>query len=102
MATVPDLSGIPLMANGVNGRNVDRKLTDANRNSSGSPSGAFTPHYTGERVLDTVGYQLWAATDLTNTGWHPITRVVGGYHSENCTRAHEAFDPAAIRTRRVQ
>ena len=77
MATVPDLSGIPLMANGIAGRNVDRKLTDANRNISGSPIGAVTPQYTGERVLDTVGYQLWTATDLTVNGWHPITMVVG-------------------------
>jgi hypothetical protein len=75
MAIVPDLSGIPLMANGVAGRNVDRKLSDANRVISGSPLGTTTPQYTGERILDSVGYQLWAATDLTTTGWHPITMV---------------------------
>lgn len=77
MAIVPDLSGAPLMANGVNGRNTDRKLSDPNRTISGSPLGTTTPQYTGERVLDSVSYQLWAATDLTVNGWVPIVMTVG-------------------------
>ncbi len=77
MAIVPDLSGYVHPALHARGTAVDRKLADANRTISGSPLGSVTPQYTGERVLDSVGYQLWAATDLTVNGWHPITIVVG-------------------------
>lgn len=73
MAIVPDLAGVPM---NLGGRGVDRKLSAPNRNVTGNPIGVTAPGYTGEQVCDTSTGQIWVATNLTNTGWAPITLVM--------------------------
>lgn len=72
MAIVPDLSGYSFR----DARSQDKPLSTPNRFLSSSPYGVTTPGYTGEVVQDSSTGQLWLASNLTNTGWLAITKVI--------------------------
>jgi hypothetical protein len=75
MAIVPDLAGANYNVSNA-GRNVDRPLSTVNRFLSATPYAVTTPGYTGEVVQDASTGQLWVASNLTNTGWLAITKVM--------------------------
>jgi hypothetical protein len=75
MAIVPDLAGANFNVSNA-GRNVDRPLSTVNRFLNVTPYATTTPGYTGEVVQDSSTGQLWLASNLTNTGWIVVTKVI--------------------------